>query len=70
MLDDSCALGILTLDEAIQHCIEVVDNWTEEKGCVECLNQHKQLRDWLLELKNARETGYNNPVGINKEYGK
>ena len=41
----------MTLDEAIQHC--------EEKAeCGDaCGQEHKQLADWLKELKQARENG-------------
>ena len=39
----------MTLDEAIQHC-------EEEAECGDaCGLEHKQLADWLKELKQARE---------------
>lgn len=41
----------MTLDEAIQHCEEVSENCTNEK----CSMDHKQLADWLKELKILRE---------------
>lgn len=40
----------MTLEEAIKHC--------EEKACAEeneeCAKEHRQLRDWLIELKSFR----------------
>ena len=40
---------LMTLDEAIQHCIE--------KGgtCTQCAKEHLQLAEWLKELKFLRE---------------
>jgi isocitrate dehydrogenase kinase/phosphatase len=58
----------MTLDEAIKHCEEVaeskrkqVENGDWEKGslterdCLECADEHKQLAEWLKELKQLRE---------------
>ena len=51
----------MTLEEAIIHCKEVA---VEQKrnyllnlneGCLKCANDHKQLADWLSELKLRRE---------------
>ena len=39
----------MTLDEAIQHCEEKIDNTT-------CGLEHRQLRDWLIELKERRNS--------------
>ena len=41
----------MTLDEAIRHCEEVAD------GCsgAECKADHRQLAEWLKELKERRE---------------
>ena len=59
----------LTLDEAIKHCLEVAeqndtqaDKWREEGGeewgktttCRECAADHRQLAEWLMELKDLR----------------
>ena len=59
-----------TLDEAIKHCLEVAeqndtqaDKWQEEGGeewgrttaCRECAAEHRQLAEWLTELKDLRE---------------
>jgi len=37
----------MTLDEAIRHCEEKIDN-------TQCGLEHRQLRDWLIELKKKR----------------
>ena len=39
----------MTLDEAIEHCEE------KAKGCDSCSKEHKQLADWLRELKVFRK---------------
>lgn len=39
---------MMTLDEAIQHCEERAD-------CTECGTEHKQLAEWLKELKLYKE---------------
>jgi hypothetical protein len=59
----------MTLDEAIKHCLEVAkenyeladkfDEWDEwEKAdadnCRECAADHRQLAEWLTELKEAK----------------
>lgn len=38
----------MTLDEAIQHC-------REKSNCSKCGEEHKQLAEWLEELKQYRE---------------
>lgn len=60
----------LTLDEAIKHCLEVAEQndaqaekWQKESGeqwgkttvCRECAADHRQLAEWLMELKDLRE---------------
>ena len=40
----------MTLDEAIEHAKEIANS-----QCNECGKQHKQLADWLEELKQYRE---------------
>lgn len=40
----------MTLDEAIKHSLE-----RAEQDCTECANEHKQLAEWLVELKELRE---------------
>ena len=59
----------LTLEEAISHCLEVAEQnetqaekWQEEGGgqwgkttaCRECATDHRQLAEWLMELKDLR----------------
>lgn len=44
----------MTLDEAIKHCNEVAEA-ISASGCEECAKEHKQLADWLTELKTYRE---------------
>ncbi len=47
----------MTIDEAIKHCNEVVS----EESCKDtasnkaCGSEHKQLAEWLVELKRTRE---------------
>ena len=39
---------MMTLDEAIRHC-------DEKSDCTECGYEHKQLADWLRQLKKLQE---------------
>lgn len=54
----------MTLDEAIKHAEEVVDekkkeacnlydakNYEESRECIWCAEEHRQLAEWLKELK-------------------
>lgn len=43
----------MTLNEAIKHCEEVIEEL--ENDCIECARDHKQLAEWLRELKAYRE---------------
>lgn len=59
----------MTLDEAIRHCEEVAEEnencyerWSihhpkvgKEQTCLECAAEHRQLAEWLKELKAYRE---------------
>lgn len=53
----------MTLDEAIKHCEEVAEKYCEkvEDGltaddfCDSCASEHRQLAEWLKELKWYRE---------------
>ena len=40
----------MTLDEAIQHCDDIIHSST----CKECIQEHSQLKEWLVELKARR----------------
>lgn len=44
----------MTLDEAIEHCEEV-----SNRLCDVCGQEHKQLAQWLKELKKYKETNKN-----------
>ena len=46
---------MLDLESAIKHCEEVADGMTEQGKCAECADEHKQLAEWLKELKQLRE---------------
>ena len=39
----------MTLDEAIEHCLE------NAKGNDQCSLEHKQLAEWLIKLKNLSQ---------------
>ena len=39
----------MTLDEAIEHA-----EWCAENSCGECADEHRQLAEWLRELKDLR----------------
>lgn len=54
----------LALDEAIKHCLEVAEKneckMTSDDGCTDvsmkrCAAEHRQLAEWLQELKEARK---------------
>lgn len=47
-------MSLMTLDEAIQHC-------RDKENCSQCGQEHKQLREWLEELKELRSQ-YNLPT--------
>lgn len=40
----------MTLEEAIKHCEEIAKN-----RCNECASDHRQLAEWLKELKHRKE---------------
>ena len=44
--------NMMTIDEAIEHCYDIVNN---ECKNYECRLDHKQLAEWLTELKKYRE---------------
>jgi hypothetical protein len=62
---------MMSLDEAIQHCLEVAEQketkakycfktpWESDdiaKDCVKCAEEHRQLAEWLKELKAYRKS--------------
>lgn len=44
----------MTLDEAIKHC-EEKEKEQALNGCFACAEEHKQLAEWLKELKTLKE---------------
>ena len=65
----------MTIDEAIEHCKEIANkkyiegmlchanpNDEELDKCIECANQHEQLKEWLEELKILRKANEWIPV--------
>lgn len=45
----------MTLDEAIKHCEEVADYDCYGEKQLKCAEEHRQLAEWLKELKRLRE---------------
>lgn len=46
----------MTLEEAIKHCFDVYNRLkTQDLEDCECAEEHKQLAEWLEELKERRE---------------
>lgn len=54
----------MTIDEEIKHCEEVAEeneknaksiNNIYKKSCLECASEHRQLAEWLKELKEQRK---------------
>ena len=51
----------MTIDEAIRHCGEVAEEHTRYnryggfESCDECAKEHRQLANWLKELKQLRK---------------
>lgn len=52
----------MTLDEAIIHAEEVANT-----QCDDCAKEHKQLAEWLKELKNYREEKNKSSIELTKE---
>ena len=46
---------MLDLESAIKHCEEVANEMTAQGDCEECAKDHRQLAEWLKELKQLRE---------------
>lgn len=47
--------NLMTLDEAISHCIDVAAGNTAQGKCPSYAAEHLQLAAWLTELKERRE---------------
>lgn len=50
-MSDINKLGSMSLDDAINHCVDVI---RENSECRECVNEHATLMMWLEELKELR----------------
>jgi len=48
--DEHCEIKLMTLDEAIEHATDVANN----ELCTSCAAEHKQLANWLSELKDIK----------------
>lgn len=46
----------MTLDEAIAHAREVSKSFDYKTHCKECAKEHKQLAEWLEELKKLKSS--------------
>ena len=46
---------MMTLDEAIEHASQVADSYKDTTPCCKCANEHRQLAEWLTELKVLRD---------------
>lgn len=45
----------MTLDEAIEHANQVADSYKDTVPACKCAHEHRQLADWLTELKVLRD---------------
>ena len=56
----------MTLDEAIQHCLDVAKQCDSYKVEIEykCGEEHRQFAEWLMELKDVRAELNDNAVFI------
>ena len=45
----------MTLDEAIQHSEETAERLGKQGKCKACAAEHRQLAEWLKELRGLRE---------------
>ena len=49
----------MTLDEAIKHCMDIAETQEMCSNGKKCAEEHRQLAEWLKELKQLREqTGW------------
>ena len=44
---------MMTINDAILHCKEIIEN---NSTCEECKDEHKQLLEWLIELREIKES--------------
>ena len=52
----------MDIDEAILHCEEVADRCMITDGNIKCENEHRQLAEWLKELKRLKTSADAVPV--------
>ena len=45
----------MTLDEAIKHCMDIAETQEMCSNGKKCAEEHRQLAEWLKELKRYRE---------------
>ena len=45
----------MTLDEAIEHANQVADSYKDTAPACECAREHRQLAEWLRELRELRQ---------------
>ena len=58
----------MTLEEAIIHAEEVVDRCEVTDGDRACAEEHRQLAEWLRELKERRKSDNEIPFGNNTPF--
>lgn len=46
---------LILLDEAIEHCNDVILNLKQKGNCEDCLKWHKKLKEWLIDYKFLKE---------------
>lgn len=56
----------MTLDEAIRHAENIADSYKDTEPNCKCAEEHRQLAEWLKELKAYRETY---PYGVDRFNG-
>lgn len=47
--------GRMDLDEAISHLKDTLEDKNHDWGCEQCKQEHEQLLDWLIELRESRK---------------
>ena len=60
----------MTLDEAIKHLEDSLNDKTHDWGCEKCKREHEQLLCFLIELKECRSTNENSRKRLIQEQEK
>lgn len=55
----------MTLDEAIEHANQVADSYKDTAPACKCAREHRQLAEWLRELRQLRIENAKLREGIN-----